>query len=59
MVYSTPKFNDKHFEPVQNTERAPILDVLRGIAIFGIFINNIYGFSGYGVFFQSKSGLKQ
>ena len=33
--------------PVQQIERAQILDVLRGIAILGIFINNIYGFSGY------------
>ncbi|MEO7294151.1 MAG: hypothetical protein ABIW34_13665, partial [Ginsengibacter sp.] len=48
MIYSKSKFNGKHFEPVQNTERAQILDVLRGIAILGIFINNIYGFTGYG-----------
>lgn len=34
--------------PVQNQERAQILDVLRGIAILGILFNNIYGFSGYG-----------
>lgn len=34
--------------PVQQTERAQILDVLRGIAIFGILLNNIYGFSGFG-----------
>jgi uncharacterized protein len=36
--------------PVKITDRSPILDVLRGIAILGIFINNIYGFSGYGFF---------
>ncbi len=36
--------------PVQQQERAQILDVLRGLAILGIFINNIYGFSGYGNF---------
>jgi len=29
-------------------DRAIILDVLRGIAILGILLNNIYGFSGYG-----------
>ncbi len=34
--------------PVQQTERAAILDVLRGIAILGILLNNIYAFSGYG-----------
>ncbi|MGI8582926.1 MAG: hypothetical protein ACR2KX_12045, partial [Chitinophagaceae bacterium] len=36
--------------PVKDSDRSPILDVLRGIAIVGIFINNIYGFSGYGFF---------
>ncbi len=36
--------------PVKDSDRSPILDVLRGIAILGIFINNIYGFSGYGFF---------
>jgi uncharacterized protein len=39
-----------NLKPIQHTERAQILDVLRGIAILGIFINNIYGFSGYGSF---------
>ena len=34
--------------PIPKQERAQILDVLRGIAIFGILLNNIYGFSGYG-----------
>ena len=34
--------------PVSRNERAPILDALRGIAILGIILNNIYGFSGYG-----------
>ncbi len=34
--------------PVQQQERAQILDVLRGIAILGIFLNNIFGFTGYG-----------
>ena len=33
---------------VQPVERAQILDVLRGFAIFGILLNNIYGFSGFG-----------
>lgn len=34
--------------PIQHTERALILDVLRGIAILGIFLNNIFAFTGYG-----------
>ncbi len=33
--------------PVLHQERAQILDVLRGIAILGILLNNIYGFAGY------------
>ena len=35
------------FSPVPVTERADILDAIRGIAILGIFLNNINGFSGY------------
>ncbi|NTS42000.1 DUF418 domain-containing protein [Flavisolibacter sp. BT320] len=34
--------------PIQNSERAQVLDVMRGLALIGIFLNNIYGFSGYG-----------
>ncbi len=41
--------------PVQTADRAQILDVIRGIAILGIFINNIYGFSGYGNFTEESS----
>lgn len=38
----------QHVLPVQKEERSQILDILRGIAILGILLNNIYGFSGYG-----------
>lgn len=34
--------------PIQTSERAQVLDVLRGLALIGIFLNNIYAFSGYG-----------
>lgn len=34
--------------PVKTSDREPVLDVLRGLALLGIFLNNIYGFSGYG-----------
>lgn len=34
--------------PAPVSDRAQILDVLRGIAILGIFLNNIFGFTGYG-----------
>jgi uncharacterized protein len=33
--------------PIQKQERAQILDVLRGLALFGILLVNIYGLSGY------------
>ena len=39
--------------PVSLHERADILDVLRGFAILGIFMNNIFGFTGYGFVQQS------
>ncbi|MEO7562136.1 MAG: hypothetical protein ABIT07_06035, partial [Ferruginibacter sp.] len=35
-------------QPAPVSDRAGILDVLRGIAILGIFLNNIFGFTGYG-----------
>src|SRR5215204_1313054 len=38
--------------PVLQTERAGILDSLRGFAILGIFLDNIFGFTGYGFFTQ-------
>lgn len=40
--------------PLQSSDRAVILDVLRGFALFGIFLNNIYGFSGYGFFTEQQ-----
>jgi len=36
--------------PVDLSERSDILDVLRGFALLGIFLDNIFGFSGYGFF---------
>ena len=36
--------------PVAASERAGILDALRGFAILGIFLDNIFGFTGYGFF---------
>jgi uncharacterized protein len=34
--------------PVASTERMHVLDVVRGVAVFGILVVNIYAFSGYG-----------
>ncbi len=34
--------------PVNIAERATILDVLRGFALLGVFMDNIFGFSGWG-----------
>lgn len=42
-----------HSTPVSLNERADILDVLRGFAILGIFLNNIFGFTGYNFVQQS------
>lgn len=40
--------------PVNIAERADILDVLRGFAILGIFMDNIFAFTGYGNFTQAQ-----
>ncbi len=34
--------------PIKTSERATILDVLRGFALLGVFMDNIFGFSGWG-----------
>jgi uncharacterized protein len=39
--------------PVNISERSDILDVLRGFAILGILLDNIFGFSGWGFMLQS------
>jgi uncharacterized protein len=41
-------------QPVNLTERAEVLDALRGMAILGIFLDNILAFSGY-VFLSQES----
>lgn len=37
-------------KPVQASERSAILDLLRGFALFGILLDNIFGFTGYSFF---------
>ncbi|MEO7445294.1 MAG: DUF418 domain-containing protein [Ferruginibacter sp.] len=45
-------------KPIQTNERAAILDVLRGFAIFGIFIMNLYAFSfGWAMSPEQKAAL--
>ena len=39
--------------PVLQNERADILDVLRGFALLGVLLDNIFGFTGWGFFTQS------
>ena len=34
--------------PVASAERMDVLDVIRGVAVFGILVVNVYAFSGYG-----------
>src|SRR6187401_3347642 len=36
--------------PVLQNERSDILDVLRGFALFGVLLDNIFGFTGWGFF---------
>src|SRR5215207_3843161 len=38
--------------PVSQNERADILDVLRGFALFGVMLDNLFGFTGWGFFTQ-------
>ncbi len=35
------------FSPVSNKERIRLLDIVRGFALLGVLLMNIYGFSGY------------
>lgn len=40
--------------PVLQNERADILDILRGFAILGILLDNMFGFTGWGYFTQAQ-----
>jgi uncharacterized protein len=40
--------------PINSYERSDILDVLRGFAILGIFLDNVFGFTGYGFFTMAQ-----
>lgn len=40
--------------PVTLTERADILDVLRGFALFGVLMDNLFGFTGWGFLTQPQ-----
>ena len=40
--------------PVSLTERADILDVLRGFALLGVLLDNVFGFTGYGFMLQQN-----
>ena len=42
--------------PVSLQERADILDVLRGLALLGVLLDNIFGFTGYG--YSSEAQMK-
>ncbi|MEP7165479.1 MAG: DUF418 domain-containing protein [Ferruginibacter sp.] len=46
----------KYASPVNLSERSDILDVLRGFAILGILLDNVFGFTGYG--FYSMEQMK-
>lgn len=40
--------------PVRLSERSTILDVLRGFALLGVMLDNMFGFTGYGFFSQAQ-----
>jgi uncharacterized protein len=40
--------------PISIQERADILDVLRGLALMGVLLDNIFGFTGYGYFSEAQ-----
>ena len=40
--------------PVNLSERSAILDVLRGFALLGVMMDNMFGFTGYGFFTQAQ-----
>ncbi|TMI61292.1 MAG: DUF418 domain-containing protein [Bacteroidetes bacterium] len=40
--------------PVSLTERSDILDVLRGFALFGVMMDNLFGFTGWGYLTDSS-----
>jgi len=40
--------------PIQNQDRSQILDVLRGFALLGVLLDNIFGFTGWGYFSQPQ-----
>ncbi len=40
--------------PVLQNERADILDILRGLALLGVMLDNLFGFSGWGFLTQPQ-----
>ena len=46
--------NTQHVLPVSLKERADILDVLRGFALFGDLLDNTFGFTGWGFLTQAS-----
>lgn len=43
----------QHATPVLENERADILDILRGFALLGVMLDNLFGFTGWGFLPQS------
>ena len=46
--------NTQPSTPINSSERSDILDVLRGFAILGIFLDNVFGFTGYGFYSMAQ-----
>jgi len=46
--------NHQPAAPIGLSERSDILDILRGFALFGVLMDNIFGFTGWGFFSQPQ-----
>jgi uncharacterized protein len=46
--------NTQFAAPVSLSERADMLDVLRGFALLGVLLDNLFGFTGYGYFTDAQ-----
>lgn len=46
--------NNQQAMPVSVSDRSDILDILRGFALFGVLLDNVFGFTGWGFLTQPQ-----